>query len=94
MLSADNFCKQFGPRSGPTKRQAPSGSNLFDTLIVFLKEFVEKVDFEKNQQTTKKHENFPGGKDLIFLAALCLKLLMSLNTNADRGPHKILMPQT
>ena len=32
-----------------------SGSKLFDTLIVFLKEFFEKVDFEKSQQTTKKN---------------------------------------
>ena len=30
----DNFCKQFGPRSGPTFW---SGSKLIDTLIVFLK---------------------------------------------------------
>ena len=28
-------------------------------LILFLKEFFEKVDFEKNQQTTKKREKFP-----------------------------------
>ena len=28
---------------------------LFDTLMVFLKEFFKKVDFEKNQQTTKEH---------------------------------------
>ena len=48
MPSADNFCKQFGPRSGLTK--------LFDTLMVFLKEFFKKVDFEINQQTTIKHE--------------------------------------
>ena len=31
-----------------------NGSNLFDTLIVFLKEFFEKVNFEKNEQTTTK----------------------------------------
>ena len=51
--SADNFCKQFLPRS-----------SLFDTKMVFLKEFFEKVDFEKNQQTTKKkkHEKFPRGQ--------------------------------
>ena len=24
-----------------------------------MKEFFEKVDFEKNQQTTKKHEKIP-----------------------------------
>ena len=29
-----------------------------DTQMVFLKEFFNKVDFEKNQQTTKKHEKF------------------------------------
>ena len=57
--SADYLCKQFRPRSGPTKCRAWSGFKLFDTLMVFLKEFFWKVDFEKNQQTTKKHENFP-----------------------------------
>ena len=50
--SADNLCKQFGPRSGPTKRRARSGSKLSEPLMVFLKEFFEKVNFEKNQQTT------------------------------------------
>ena len=36
------------------------------TLWVFLKDFLEKVDFEKNQQTTKKHENYPAVKELIL----------------------------
>ena len=36
VISADNFRKQFGPWSG---------SNLFDTQMVFLKEFFEKVCF-------------------------------------------------
>ena len=53
--SADNFCKQFGSRSG---------SDLFDTQLVFLKEYFEEVYFEKNQQTTKKHGNFPGDNEL------------------------------
>ena len=48
MLSADNFCKQFGPRSVPTKCRAWSGSKLFDALKEILKEFFQKVDFEKN----------------------------------------------
>ena len=43
------------PRSGPTESRAWSGSKLFDTLLVFLKKFLEKVNFEKSQQTTKKH---------------------------------------
>ena len=29
------------------------------TLMVFLKEFFKKVDYEKNQQTTKKHVILP-----------------------------------
>ena len=33
-------------------------------MVVFLKSFFEKVDFEKNQQASKKPENFPGGKEL------------------------------
>ena len=60
MSSADNLCKHFGPRTGPTTFcRAWSGSNLFDVLKVFLNDFFEKVDFEKNQQTTKKHEILP-----------------------------------
>ena len=64
--SADNFCKQFGPRSGSTKCLALSGSKLFDTLVVFLKEFFKKVDFEKYQQTTTKDEKFPTGQIVKF----------------------------
>ena len=33
--------------------KAWSGSKLFHTRIVFLKEFFEKVNFEKSQQMTK-----------------------------------------
>ena len=40
LLSAvASLFKQFGPRSGPTNCWAWSGSKLFDTLMVFLKEF-------------------------------------------------------
>ena len=48
------FCKQFGPRSGPTESQAWSWPKLSDILILFQKEFFEKVNFERRQQTTKK----------------------------------------
>ena len=37
--SADNLFKQLGPRSGLTKRRAWSASNMFDTQMVFLKQF-------------------------------------------------------
>ena len=32
--------------------------------MVFLKEFFQKVDFEKNQQTTKNMKNYPVGNEL------------------------------
>ena len=42
VLSADNLCLQFRPRSGPTKCQTWS--------VPKLKEFKKKkIDFEKNQ---------------------------------------------
>ena len=51
VLSADNICKEFGPRSG---------SELFATLIVILKEFLKKKMILKNNQTDdQKHEKFP-----------------------------------
>ena len=59
VLSAADLCKEFGSKSGPTKHLALSGSKLFDSLIVFLNIFFKKVDFEKNQQTTKYHEKLP-----------------------------------
>ena len=59
VLSADNICKQFGPRSSLTKHQAWSGWILFDTPMVSLKEF-----FEKGQQTTKSMKNFQGGQGI------------------------------
>ena len=36
-LSAGNFCKQFGTRTGVTECRACSGSKQFATLVVFLK---------------------------------------------------------
>ena len=64
LFSADNLCKQFGPRSDPTNCCPQSGSNLFDTQMVFLEAFLEKSDFKENQQTInrKKHEKFPRGQ--------------------------------
>ena len=52
--SAENLCKQFVPRPGPTKCPACSGSKLFDTRMVFPKEYFEKVDFDKNSADDKK----------------------------------------
>ena len=44
------------------KTLALIGSKLFDLLMVFLKEFLEKVDVKK-KQTTKKLEKFLWGKE-------------------------------
>ena len=45
------------------------GPQLFDTPKVFLKELSKKLI-----QTTKKHENFPGGKELIVNAYVIIIL--------------------
>ena len=58
MSSGDNLCKQIGP-----------GSKLFDTLIIFLKEFFERVDFEKNQQKTKKREKLSQVAKSLYLCS-------------------------
>ena len=52
--SADCLFKQFGPRSVQIKHRARSRSKLFDTLMAFLKEFFETVDFEKKSADNKK----------------------------------------
>ena len=43
LTSAYNLYKLCASRSGPTERRAWSGSKLFDTLVVLLKYFLEKV---------------------------------------------------
>ena len=90
MSSACYFCKQFGPRSGPTKRRAWSGSKLFDTLIVFLKEFFEIVNFEKNQQTTKKkHETeYPACKELNSLRVITKQLKDGMHKQTEIVPDQ------
>ena len=63
MLSADYICKQFGPRPGPTKWKMLSVGPDLDpsclTLIVFLKQFFKKSDFEKKSADDRKHAKFP-----------------------------------
>ena len=47
----------------------PNGK-LFDILILFLKEFFEKVNFERSQQMTKKHAKLPGVQRVISLLVI------------------------
>ena len=57
-LSADNLCKQFESKSRPTERRSWPGFKLFDTLIMFLKEFFEKIIFEKKTADDKSMKNY------------------------------------
>ena len=59
LSSADNLCKQFGLRSGPSR------SKLFDTLIVFLNFFLENFNFEKVSRRQQKHEKLPSMQRLL-----------------------------
>ena len=52
LSSADDLCKQFVPRLGPTKRWAWPGSKLFDTVIT-PDLFFEKYEFEKINRRQK-----------------------------------------
>ena len=83
MSSADNLGNQFGPRSGPrilgprsglTHRQARSGSKLFDILMVFLKEFFQKVNFEKQAADDRKSiKNYPVCNELMTYFTPCFR---------------------
>ena len=56
--SADNLCKQFGQDVGPDL-----DPNCL-TMMVFLKEFFEKVAFEKISRRQKACKIIQGGKEL------------------------------
>ena len=56
--SAYNLCKQLRPRSGRQNVEPDLDPNCL-TLMVFLKCFFKKVDFEKNLQTKLMHAKLP-----------------------------------
>ena len=59
MSFADNLCKHFGPRSGPTKCRAGVKPLATESLMEFLKEFSEKVGLGKIPTDGKKHKKLP-----------------------------------
>ena len=64
MSSADNICKEFGSSQDRHFVGPDLGPNHL-TLIVFLKEFFEKVNFEKRSaDDNKSMKNYPACKDL------------------------------
>ena len=72
LLSADNHSKQFGPLMDWTNKVSGpdwsvwvcAGCKLFVTLLVFLKEILEKVNF------VKKHAKLPSLQRVIMLIRL------------------------
>ena len=56
--------------------------------MVFLKEFFKKVDFEKNQQTTKMHENYQLGKGGFCTYAIVINLMNWLISYITKGKGK------
>ena len=57
---------------------------MFGTPMVFLKEFFEKVDFEKKEQMTKKHEKLPSRqrvKTIFFTRRHEWKLILEFKEN-------------
>ena len=69
----DQARQNFGPDLGP---------RMFDTLIVFLKEFLEKNNFEENLEDVKYiMKNYPAWKELSRLMCLYLQFKNNLLMN-------------
>ena len=92
MPSADYLCKQFGPRSGPTKRRPWSGSKLLGTLLIFPKDHFRKsdnkkqTDFETNISRRQHHDKLPrrlkesmnwNGRCYMYMHVSCLSLIFA-----------------
>ena len=76
VVSADILCEQFGPRLGLAKCRAWYRFNLFDTLMVFHKEYFEKIDFKKIDfekkisRRWKSMKNYPVAKDFAWFGSV------------------------
>ena len=61
-------CKQYVPRRGPIKCSTWSGSKLFDTLMIAMKDIFKNVDFlKKKLADEKKMQNYGVGKELRWM---------------------------
>ena len=58
LLSADNLCKQYGSRSGPTELRSWSGSKPFDTDSFLERTFWKKFNLKKVNRR-HKHAKLP-----------------------------------
>ena len=57
--SAETFANSLDPDQAQQNVGLDLFPNCLTLYLVFLKEFLEKVDFEKSQQTTKHREKLP-----------------------------------
>ena len=64
LSSADNLFKQFGPRSGPIKCLAWSGSKPFDTDSIPERIFWKSESRKKSANKQKIMKNYPAYKEL------------------------------
>ena len=97
MSSADNLCKQFGPRSGSTKRQAWSESKLLDTLPIFTKEFFRKTTTnwfcKKNISRRQNQDKLPLWQRVnelkwkVYLHVSSLSLIFTCYNTAQSRTH-------
>ena len=83
---AENNSNPLNPNLAEQYFRSDLKSNLFDTLSVFLKEFYEKVHFEKCQQTTKKAcKKYPACNEVNNKISSCDNLLKSLGKLMNRA---------
>ena len=83
--SADNLCKQFGLRSGPTKCRVWSGSNCLTRWLYSWNNILKKNDFGKISRRQKSMQNYPVGKELkhIYIIVLFLPFEVLVTTVSD-----------
>ena len=74
----------------PDKMSGLIWIQLFDTLMVFLKEFLKKIELENNQQTTKEHAKLPSRQRVHSLPTECCLLITFTNSfDPDIRPDKM-----
>ena len=79
---ADNFCKQFGPRSGPTFCWDWSGSKLFDTEGI-PKNFLKKWFWKNISRRQISMQNYPVGKVFTMTLMYAPTALLTGSSNSS-----------
>ena len=61
--------------------------------MIFLKELLEKVDFEKNQQTTKKQEKLPRMQSVHVMCIFCVISVSKVSIKMPQAIDKCVRKQ-